>query len=62
MKRKLAFGSLALLALGVTLMAAVCVRSPNGRCDFNFRMNELACLRQGVDPYSVWHEDVVLPP
>lgn len=62
MKRKLAWGSLALLAIGVVLMAVVCVRSPNGRCDFNFRMNELACLRQGVDPYSVWHEDVVLPP
>ena len=62
MKRKLAFLFLAAFVLCTALMVAVCVRSPNGWCDFNLRMNELACLRQGVDPYSVWHEDVVLPP
>lgn len=52
---------LILIAVGV-VMLATCFKSPNGRCDFNLRMNELACLRQGVDPYSVWHEDVSLPP
>ena len=62
MKRSLAFLFLAAFVLCTALMVAVCVRSPNGWCDFNLRMNELACLRQGVDPFSVWHEDVVLPP
>jgi len=31
-------------------------------CDFRLRLNELACLRDGVNPYSVWHEDVAKVP
>ena len=30
--------------------------------DFTLRMTELKCLRQGVNPFDVWHGDVVLPP
>ena len=31
-------------------------------CDFTFRMNEIQCLRKGVDPFDVWHADVKMPP
>lgn len=44
------------------LFVATCIRPPNGHCDFDLRMNELECLRAGVDPFSVWHEDVVMKP
>lgn len=30
--------------------------------DFRLRMAEVKCLRQGVNPYDVWHNDVKLPP
>lgn len=62
MKSFFSWLSLVYLMLFVALFAFVCIFSPNGHCDFNLRMNELSCLRQGVDPYAVWHEDVVLPP
>lgn len=62
MKSKLAFLSLAGLVLFAALFVLVCVFPANGRGDFELRMNELACLRQGVDPFAVWHEDVVFPP
>jgi len=35
---------------------------PEGGLDFRLRMNEISCLRQGVDPYRVWTEEVSLPP
>ena len=31
-------------------------------CDFTLRMNEIQCLRKGIDPFDVWHADVKLPP
>ena len=31
-------------------------------CDFTFRMNEIQCLRRGVNPFDVWHADIRLPP
>ena len=31
-------------------------------CDFTFRMNEIECLRRGVNPFDVWHADVELKP
>ena len=52
---------LALAALGVAL-TLTCIRPPDGHYDFNLRMNELACVRQGVNPYAVWHGDVELKP
>jgi hypothetical protein len=30
--------------------------------DFVLRMNEIGCLRRGVDPYDVWSEKIVLEP
>ena len=52
---------LALVVLGVAL-TLTCIRPPDGHYDFNLRMNELACVRQGVNPYAVWHGDVELKP
>ena len=52
---------LALVVLGVALVLT-CIRPPDGHYDFNLRMNELACVRQGVNPYAVWHGDVELKP
>ena len=52
---------LALAVLGVAL-TLTCIRPPDGHYDFNLRMNELACVRQGVNPYTVWHGDVELKP
>ncbi len=46
----------------VVVLAVTCAFSPTGRCDFSLRMNELACVRQRVNPYAVWHGDVSLPP
>ena len=52
---------LALAALGVALILTS-IRPPDGHYDFSLRMNELACVRQGVNPYAVWHGDVELKP
>ena len=52
---------LALAVLGVALVLT-CIRPPDGHYDFNLRMNELVCVRQGVNPYAVWHGDIDLKP
>ena len=52
---------LALAVLGMAL-TLTCIRPPDGHYDFNLRMNELVCVRQGVNPYAVWHGDVKLKP
>ena len=62
MRKLLSIGCLlALAVLGVALILT-CIRPPDGHYDFNLRMNELACVRQGVNPYAVWHGDVELKP
>ena len=62
MRKLLSIGCLlALAALGAAL-TLTCIRSPDGHYDFNLRMNELVCVRQGVNPYAVWHGDVELKP
>lgn len=55
--------SAGLLAVGVAIVA-LCGKLTIDRpgCDFTFRMNELSCLRYGVDPYDVWSGRVRLPP
>jgi hypothetical protein len=53
--------SAALLAV-VAVHVLTCVRSPANRCDFRLRMNELACVRQRINPYDVWSGKVSLPP
>ena len=62
MRKLLSIGCLlALAVLGVALILT-CIRPPDGHYDFSLRMNELACVRQGVNPYAVWHGDVELKP
>lgn len=62
MRKPLVVGASALLVgLGV-LLAVTCAFPPAGHCDFSLRMNELAYVRQRVNPYDVWHGDVSLPP
>lgn len=62
MRKALVIGAtVALAALAVALIAT-CVRSPTGHYDFSLRMNELACVRQRVNPYDVWRGAVELPP
>ena len=51
----------AIAALGVALVLT-CIRPLDGHYDFNLRMNELVCVRQGINPYAVWHGDVELKP
>lgn len=61
---------LALLLYGAAV--AVAVLSPlnpysGGKslargCDFMLRMTEIDCLLRGVNPYDVWHGDIVLKP
>ena len=62
MKRVLSYGGLALLVGLVIVLAVTCVCPPAGHYDFSLRMNELACVRQRVDPYAVWCERVSWPP
>ena len=67
-KRRIAV--LALFLYG--LVAAVVVLTPlnpygGGKwltrgCDFMLRMTEIDCLLRGVNPYYVWHGDIVLKP
>lgn len=53
-----------LLTLGLVAVALVwtCAKPPDRHCDFSLRMNELTCVRQRVNPYSVWHGDIELKP
>lgn len=67
-KRRVAI--LALFLYGVAV--AVAVLSPlnpygGGKslargCDFMMRVTEIDCLLRGVNPYDVWHGDIVLKP
>ena len=57
MSKLLSIGCLLALAVFGVLLILTCVRPPDGHYDFNLRMNELACVRQGVNPYAVWHGD-----
>lgn len=71
MKRVVAFAAFAALALYCVLVTAV-VMSPlnpfgNGGWvtkggDYMLRMTEVDCLLRGVNPYDVWHGDIVLKP
>ena len=62
MKRPLVIGVVVfLLALAIAL-AVTCICSPTDHYDFSLRMNELACVRQRVNPYDVWQGAVDLPP
>jgi len=71
MKMALAIGSVVTLFLYCALVV-VAVMTPlnpygNGKWipppeDFSLRMTEIDCLLRGVNPYDVWHGDVVLKP
>lgn len=53
----------AILVAGlVGVLALTCFSPPAGHYDFSLRMNELACVRQRINPYDVWSEKVSLPP
>ena len=49
-------------AVVLAFIAVTCIKPPGGHYDFNLRMNEAACVARGVNPYDVWHGDVVLKP
>lgn len=52
-----------LLAVGVSIVVSCWkLTGDHPGCDFTFRMNELLCLKQGVDPYDVWSGRVSVPP
>ena len=74
MKKKIAIAASVLLAVLClfTVVSSVFVKV-NGFCrpgrhyfcpgyDFTLRMNEVECLRRGVNPFLVWNEDVELEP
>ena len=44
------------------LIGITCIKPPCGHYDFNLRMNEIACVVSGVNPFLVWNGDVVLRP
>jgi len=74
MKRTLVIVSLAALALLLVFTLACCVLpvSEWGRanvercmlppCDFRLRLNEISCLRDGVNPFDVWNRKIVKAP
>ena len=51
-------------ALGfISLFTAATLFTPSAtRCDFNFRLAEVDCVKRGVDPFLVWNESVVVKP
>ena len=55
-----AIAALAVLLAG--FIALTCIKPPAGHGDFNLRMNEIDCVLRGVNPFSIWSEEVVLPP
>ena len=62
MKRRLAI-LCALALLAVAVVTAVCLFTPTAtRCDFHYRLAEVDCVRQSVDPFRVWNEDVTVRP
>lgn len=71
MKRALVFASMAALALYFVLLSAAVLSPLNpfggGKwlsrgCDYMMRVTEIDCLLRGVNPYDVWHGDIVLKP
>lgn len=50
------------VAVFAGVLALTCFSPPAGHYDFSLRMNELACVRQRINPYDVWSEKVSLPP
>ena len=73
MKKLLAIASATILLVLVVFTIVSCIKpvtdfgNPTAEilpvpCDFTLRMNEIQCLRKGVDPFDVWHADVKLPP
>ena len=71
MKRVMVFASMAAVVL-YCLLLSVAVLSPlnpfgGGKwlsrgCDYMMRVTEIDCLLDGVNPYDVWHGDIVLKP
>ena len=62
MKRRLAI-LCAFALLAVAVVTAVCLFTPTAtRCDFHYRLAEVDCVRQSVDPFRVWNEDVTVRP
>lgn len=62
MKRRLAI-LCALALLAVAVVTAVCLFTLTAtRCDFHYRLAEVDCVRQSVDPFRVWNEDVTVRP
>lgn len=74
MKKSLAIASVVLLALYCVAMVVVVLSPLNPRSpkyagmwlkpgfDYMLRVSEIDCLRRGVNPFDVWHGDVVLKP
>lgn len=71
MKKALVITSAVLLAIYCVAVATAIVTPLNpfggGRWlvpggDYMLRMNEIGCLKRGVNPFDVWHGDVVLKP
>ena len=71
MKRAAVCLSVVALALYCAIAAAAVLTPLNpyggGRwlergCDYMMRITEIDCLLRGVNPYDVWHGDVVLKP
>ena len=72
MRKLFAFG-LTFLALSYLALLVVFTASPkrlysSGEgwfqtpCDFGMRLNEVKCLRMGIDPFDVWHGDKKVKP
>lgn len=62
MKRAVIVCAAILVAGLVGVLALTCFSPPARHYDFSLRMNELACVRQRINPYDVWSEKVFLPP
>lgn len=65
MKAWLLFGSLAIVAVAI-IGGAICTTDKFAHGvgygdDLRLRMNEISCLREGVNPYDVWSERVEHP-
>jgi len=62
-KSFLFWSALLLLVASVLAMSAyMFVPKPKMGCDFDLRVNEIACVLDGVDPYDVWSGKVTHPP
>lgn len=61
-KRALRLSVLCALALVGAFMVFCLFTPAAAKCDFNYRMAEVDCVRRGVDPFHVWNEEVVVCP